>query len=121
MGILSELVRSEVGSYVDSEWTGTLGTTNVTLYAKPLTPADFARLGPKHAGFVTNPTLEGMVELIIAKARDAHGALAFDKGDKPVMMRFNSNKIGEIFAALFGAQMEVINEGDDAAEERAKN
>jgi precorrin-4 methylase len=121
MGVFSDAVKSEASSYADSEWTGTLGTATVTIYAKPLTPADLARLGPKHAGFVNSPTLEGMVDLIIAKARDGHNVLAFDKGDKPLMMRWNTNKVGEIFAALFGEQMETLNEDDAAQEERAKN
>jgi hypothetical protein len=121
MGIFSDAIRNEVSSYADSEWTGTLGKNTVTIYSKPLTPADLARLGPKHAGFMSSPTLEGMVDLIILKARDGHSNPAFDKGDKPVMMRFNTNKIGEIFGALFGEQIEMLNEDDDAQEERAKN
>jgi hypothetical protein len=121
MGALSDAVRSESNSYTDSEWSGNLGTVAVTIYAKPLTPADLARLGPKHAGFVNNPSLEGMVDLIILKARDGNNLAAFDKGDKPLMMRWNTNKVGEIFAALFGEQMETLNEDDAAQEARAKN
>lgn len=121
MGLFSDAVRSEVGSYDNSEWSGIFGETPVTIYAKPLTAADFMRLGAKHAGFMTQPSLEGMVDLIIMKAKDANGVTAFDKGDKPIMLHMASNRIGEIFGALFGEQMEMLNEGDEASEERAKN
>lgn len=121
MGKFADALLEEAKSYKDTEWTGTLGSKEVTLVSRPITPADLqtlARLG--HPEFAKNPTMEGMVEMLILKARDpADGNKAFDKGDRPVMMKVGTNKIGEIFAALFGNQL--AEDSEEGFEERVGN
>lgn len=112
MGMFSDALRSEVGSYDDTEWRGRLGTHDVHLFAKPLTSADFSQVSRKHPDFMSNPTPEGMVDMLILKCRGENDVKAFDRGDKPVLMRVNTNVLGEIFAALFGTQLDEYTEDD---------
>jgi len=119
MGRFSESLREEVSSYAETEWTGTLGSKEVRLSSRPLTPSDLTRIARQHPNFTQQPTMEGMVDLLILKAQDDTGERAFDKGDKPLMMRMGTNKIAEIFQALFSAQL--VDDDDDAFEDRVKN
>lgn len=118
MGKFSDALLEEAKSYKDTEWSGTIGTKEVTLTARPLTPADMQAIARVHPNFTMNPSMEGMVDLIILKAR-ADGEKAFDKGDRMLLMKFNTNKIGEIFKALFGNQM--TEDDEEAFEDRVKN
>lgn len=105
------LLKAEVSGYEEKTWTGELGGTMVTLTAKPLTPADLQFVERKFKGFTSAPTPEGMVELIIRKAR-SNDAQAFIHGKHAALLnRVHMNKIGEIFGALFGDQ--VTSEEDD--------
>jgi hypothetical protein len=119
MGKFSEALRSEVSSYADSVWTGELGGQTVTILAAPLTPKDMAAVRRSHPDFQVNPSLTGMIELIIMKAKDEAGDKAFDITDKPFLLRASATKIGEMFGGLFGSQFEPDDE--EAFEERKKN
>ena len=67
-----------------------------------------------------NIGMDGMVDLIILKAKDpADGLRAFDKGDKPILMKLATDKVGEIFAALFGKQL--VEDDDEKFEARVGN
>ena len=122
MGKFSDRLMKAVKSYSDTEWTGKLyeDDDEITLAARPLTPADMAQIARNHPDFGRNPSLEGMVDLIILKAKDPlDGLRAFDKGDKPILMKLETDKVGEIFAALFGKQL--VEDDDEKFEARVGN
>lgn len=119
MGKYSDALLEEAKSYKDTEWKGNLGSLEVTLSARPLTPADMSAIARVHPNFTTSPSMDGMIDLIILKARDPDGNRAFDKGDKMLLSKLNTNKIGEIFKALFGNQM--TEDDEEAFEERVGN
>lgn len=118
MGRFSDALRAEVSSYVGSTWTGELGGQTITLTATPLTPRDMTVVRRQHPDFQVNPSLAGMVDLLVMKALDDAGEKAFDLTDKPFLLRTSATKIGEIFGGLFGAQFEA--EDEERFEERKK-
>lgn len=118
MGKFSDALRAEVSSYSDSEWAGEIGGARITLVASPLTPKDMTVIRRQHPDFQVNPSLAGMVDLIMMKARDADGEKAFDVTDKPFLLRVSATKIGEIFGGLFGSQFD--SEDEESFEERKK-
>ena len=115
---LSALIAAEVASYEDTEWTGQIGGETVTLTSSPLTGADMTFVTRRHPNFLSSPTFEGMVELLVRKARTEKGDHAFSVKDKPVLMRFNTDKIAEMFGALFEGQ---FDDDDESHEARVKN
>ena len=119
MGRFAEALRAEVSAHDDTEWSGTLGGQDVRLSSRPLTPADMTRIARQHPNFAQSPNMEGMVDLLVLKCNDDQGERAFDKGDKPLLMRMGTNKIAEIFQALFSTQL--VEDDDEAFEERVKN
>lgn len=119
MGKFTTALRAEVTGYDNTEWTGRLGGEEVTLFAKPATSADMERISNRHPGFLTQPSMGGMIDMIILKATDSDGESAFDKGDRIFLMRMSTDKIGEIFRTLFGKQF--IEDDDEAFEDRVGN
>lgn len=103
---LDSLLKAEIGSYGMSEWTGTIGGETVTLYSKPMTPADNSRVLRKFPNFNNSMEFAGMVEYILIKACDDKGERVFKEQHRPILARFTQDKIGEIFNALFGAQLD---------------
>lgn len=119
MGRFSDALKAEISSYAGSSWTGELGGQQITLTATPITPKDMSVIRRTHPDFQTNPSLPGMLDLIILKARDDSGEAAFDLTDKPFLMRISASKVGEIFGGLFGSQFEA--EDEQGFEDRKKN
>lgn len=121
MAKFSNLVSAEAGGYVETEWQGKLGGTEVRLLSKPLTPNDFEYVSrrTKNPNFMNSPTTEGMVELIIRKAKSEDGEAAFSIGDKTVMMHWRADLIGEIFQGLFADSL--VAETEEDFEDRVKN
>lgn len=119
MGKYADALIEEAKSYKDTEWKGTLGTLEVTLAARPITPADMSAIARAHPDFARSPTMDGMIDLIILKAREPDGSRSFDKGDKPLLTKVGTNKVGEIFSALFGNQM--VEDTEEEFEERVGN
>lgn len=104
-----------------SKWVGAIGGEEVTFYAKPLCAADFEYLAKRGVrDFMVNPTLTGMVEMIIHKAELENGTRVFKPNrDAPIMKKWDQSKIGDIFGELFGEQLEP--ETEEGFEERVKN
>lgn len=104
-----------------SEWTGEIGETEVTLYSKPICGADFDYLAKRgYRDFMANPTIGGMIEMIAHKAETEAGIKCFKPNQHvPLMKRWGTDKIGEIFGELFGDQMEP--ETDEDFEARVGN
>lgn len=119
MGRFSDALKAELAITPDTEWTGTLGGQEVMLRSRPITPADMTRISRQHPDFARSPSMDGMVDLLILKCRDDQDQPAFDKGDKPLLTRVGTNKIAEIFSALFGSQL--VEDDEEAFEARVKN
>jgi hypothetical protein len=110
----SALIREEAQTTSNNrnEWSGEIGGTEVTIYAKPLCPADFDYVGKRgYRDFAVSPSMGGMVELIARKAETESGTKCFKpNSDVAVMKRWGNEKIGSIFAALFGDDLEPETE-----------
>ena len=122
MGKFNELLKATVAEQPYSSTEITLaGGAVVNLVAKPLRPIDLANIKHQHPDFMRNPTLEGMVDLIVAKARDVvdDAAAVFDARDKPFLMRMDSTVITKAFGDLFGAQLEMV--ADEEIEKKKGN
>ena len=119
MGQFDDLLLAEAKSYEDTQWTGTLGPKEITLFSRPLTGADMAAITRAHPDFMRTFSMDGMVDLIIMKARAPNGEKAFDKGNRPMLMKFKTDKIGEIFSALYGNQ--IAEDDDEKFEARVGN
>lgn len=118
MGRYTDALKAEIASYVDSTWSGEVGGQQLILSAGPLSTKDMTWIRRQYPDFQVNPSLAGMIELIIMKARDPDGEKAFDLTDKPFLSRLATNRVGEIFGALFGDQFEPETEA--GFEERKK-
>lgn len=112
MGRFTNALKAEIGSYENTEWSGKLGGIDANLFAKPITSADISRISRKFPDFAQNPSPEGMVEMMILKCLDENDDKAFDVRDKNLLMNVGTNKLGEIFGALFGGQMDEYTEDD---------
>lgn len=107
MGVLLEDLKAELASITETTAEFEVNGRKVTLVAKPLTPADMTEITKRHRDFVSNPNMEGMIDLLIRKARiDGQSTKAFDAADKPFLMKLPTTKIGDLFTTLFGEQLE---------------
>jgi hypothetical protein len=114
-----KLLAEEVAGYGLSSWTGEIGGQTVTLYSKPLSPADTDAISKKHKDFVSSPNFGGMVDAIIRKAVDEDGNKLFNAKHRPLLLKMQVDKIGDIFSKLFGNQYE--DDDEDGIEGMAKN
>lgn len=87
----------------------TLGGEEIVAYARPITGADMDFVCRKNKGFLENPTVGGMADLIIRKAQDEGGSLIFDQGDKPYLIKLGLKKIEAFYGDLFN----IAPEGDE--------
>lgn len=108
MGLFSQDLKEEVAGIQETRWEGVFGSREVVLLAKPLNPLDLKHVTNRHREFMSNPNMEGMIDLLIHKARTTlQEGPAFDASDKAMLMRMPTTKISEIFQALFGDQLEA--------------
>lgn len=115
-----ELCKKEIADAATTSWSGDLGGQEVTLYAKPLTPADNEIVLQKYPSFNTRFDMGGMCLYIARKAEDSEGNRVFDPVAKslPLLKRMGQDKIGEIFEGLFKDQ---LDESDETVEDVVKN
>jgi hypothetical protein len=73
-----------------------------TIYFRPLTALDVAHVQRKHKDFLKNPTIDGMVDLIIFKALDANGEKILTLTHKPLLMRMSVDVIANLAADMIG-------------------
>lgn len=83
------------------EWGDSDGPMKI--YSGPVTGADIDRITRKHPGFLGNPTMEAMVDMIIHKAEDENGEKQFTLEDKQPMLGEPFNLIAQIFGTVFSA------------------
>lgn len=118
MGRFNEKLKAEAASLGETSTEFEMAGEKITLTARPLTPKDMMMVTRDHPNFQSSPNMEGMVDLLIHKAR-YDDAPAFDKADKPFLMRLPVDKIGAAFAGLFGSQLEA--DGEDEVEKKKGN
>jgi hypothetical protein len=71
------------------------------MYVSALTAGDVDRIQRKHKDFINNPTVAGMVDLIIMKAEDKSGEKLFTLEDKPFLMGEPLNVISAVAEQMF--------------------
>lgn len=118
---IDDLLTAEISSQEMASWTGELGGQTITLYSKPLSPIDFDILTRRgHANFLTQPTLSGMVEMIMQKSVGEDGRRIFSPNKhRPLFAKVNQTKIAEMFSALFGDS--AVSEDEEQFEARVGN
>ena len=121
MGRFTSDLEAAVRDIESTSATLKLGDKEIELFAKPLSAADFVKIKRQHPDFMQSPTPEGMVDLLINKARadSPTGDLAFDARDRPFLMRIDTVVISTLFAELFGAQMEA-NANDEVEKKKGE-
>jgi hypothetical protein len=92
------------------EWGDSDGPMKI--YSGLVTGADIDRIVRRHANFLTSPSMEAMVDMIIHKAEDENGEKHFTLEDKQPMLGEPFGLIAEIFGTVFSA---------DSVEEQEKN
>lgn len=87
----------------------------LTIYFTEVTARDVDRIQRKHKDFLANPTIAGMVEVIINKAEDAEGEKMFTLEDKPVLMGEPLGLIASVFGVAFsGLSVEEQEKNSEA-------
>jgi len=71
------------------------------IYCGPITAGDIDKLQRKHKDFLSNMTITGMIDLIIAKAEDADGKRLFTLEDKMYLMKESVTLISDIAGKMF--------------------
>ena len=119
---ITALLKAAVASTDDTKAVMNFpGGVSVNVYASPLTPNDLKIVGRKHPNFMLQPTMEGMVDLLVQKAKGDDGAKLFTLEHKPDLMRLSSTVITGLFGDLFGEQMTFDDEeGQEARKGKSK-
>jgi hypothetical protein len=73
----------------------------VRLYFDRFNIRDMSKLQRKYKDFATNPTLDAMVDAIIAKVEDEHGENVFTIEHRPMLMGAEVGTIARIFGIIF--------------------
>lgn len=79
----------------------------MVLFSGPLLCGEFNRLQKKHPDFLSNQTIEALVDLILMKAQDQDGEKMFDLEDKPILMRQPVSVVSTVAAGLMGDMSSV--------------
>lgn len=82
------------------------------MYISALTCSDLDKLQRKHKDFLTNPTISGMVDMIILKAEDKDGEKLFTLEDKPFLMREELGTVSRIAGEMFTTVIPVGEQGN---------
>lgn len=72
------------------------------MYVFPITAGDLNKIQKKHKDFLTNQTIDAMVDLVILKAGDADGQRLFTLADKIHLMGEPIEIISRISQEMFG-------------------
>lgn len=72
------------------------------VYASPLTAGDISKIQRKHKDFLSNMSVEAMIDLILLKAETQDGEKAFSIEDKAILMRESLSVVSEVAAQMFG-------------------
>jgi hypothetical protein len=83
------------------------------LFAGSLTCADIDKLQRKHKDFLSNMTVNAMVDLIIQKAESKDGEKLFTLEDKPFLMREPVALVSRVAGEMFASVVPVEEMGND--------
>lgn len=122
MGLFTEELRAEVNtdSRPKNEADIEINGKTISMFAYPLTGADMDAIGRKNKGFMDNPTMGAMADLMILKVRSQEtGEKAFDVKDKPLLLRMPLSWFQDAMSRLLpDAEADI---SDEAVEEAKKN
>ncbi len=85
----------------------------LVIYVGSLTCADVDKLQRKHKDFLTNMTVNAMVDLIIQKAEDKNGDKLFTLEDKPFLMREPVSLVSRVAGEMFATVILVDEQKND--------
>lgn len=71
------------------------------IYVRPLTAGDVDRIQKKHKDFINNPTIAGMVDLVILKSEDEQGDKLFSLEDRAFLMGEPLSVISQVAEQMF--------------------
>ena len=99
--IAANRAAKDIGSIEVAEW----GEDGVPLriFYTAVTGLDIDKIQRKHKDFLSNPTIEAMVETIIVKAKDESGDKMFTLEDKIVLLNEPAELIARVFGGIFNA------------------
>jgi hypothetical protein len=83
------------------------------MYVGMLTAADVSKLQRKYPGFLNNPTVDAMIDLIIMKAESKEGEKLFTLEDKPFLMRESITLVSRVAGEMFSTVESVESLGND--------
>ena len=83
----------------------------LVIYSGSITAGDIDKLQRKHKDFLSNMTVTGMVDLIIAKAEDVDGKRLFTLEDKMYLMKESVTTISDIAGRMFG-DVETVEDAE---------
>ena len=101
MGRYTDKLRAQSQGLERNRVSITLGGEQVDIYSLPMTGLDFDWICRQHKDFVENPTVGGIVDLMIRKCTDEVGEPIFDKQDRPHLMRQDMVWLTMVQNALF--------------------
>jgi hypothetical protein len=73
------------------------------LYYGTVSGSDVNRVQRKYKDFLSHPTMDSMVEMILIKCKDASGEPAFDLEDKAHLLGEPIGVIAKVFGSVFEA------------------
>ena len=101
MGAFTKALDEAIAGPVRHQSLLTIGDTSREVYAYPMTGLDLDWISRKHKGFMQNPKVEGIVDLLIRKVKLVEtDEAAFDLKDKPRLMRMGVDWIMDAKDAL---------------------
>jgi len=89
-------------SFVDVEEWGTEDNP-LRIYYTKVTGSDIDKVSRKYKDFTANPSIAGMVEMIIIKSQTEDGEKMFSLEDKPTLMREPITVLTLVFGTIFNA------------------
>lgn len=89
----------EISNIEVAEW----GEDGVPLriFYNSVTGLDIDKIQRKHKDFLSNPTIEAMVETIIIKSKDENGDQMFTLEDKITLLNEPAELIARVFGGIF--------------------
>ena len=83
------------------------------IYFGPLVARELDQIQRRHNNFLADPSLQGMIDLIILKAQDSEGNKIFNVGDKPTLMREEVQVISRVAAEMLSTEGSPEELGND--------
>jgi phage I-like protein len=83
------------------------------IYFGPLLARELDQIQRRHNNFLADPSLQGMVDLIILKAQDEDGNKIFNPSHKPTLMREEVQIISRVAAEMLSTEGSPEELGND--------